>query len=770
MNCIAKTTLTLAVVLVSYSLFAQNPEIDSLQIELEKAETDTSRVNVLNELALKFYRIEPEKTLEYAKQAMELSLKNDYQKGIAEAHRMIGTYLETQGNYDSALYEYEMGLEIFEKIADLKGQSDMTNDLGVLYLGMSDYPKAYGYLEKSKSINREMGNDYGVARAMLNMGIILTNQGKFEKSLTTLEDALEVFAGLEHLMGQAICLSNIGIIYKERGDFDEALVRYNIALETAMKMGNKFMQAKINNNLGVIHEEKAEYAQATEVYLKALDLYDELGSQEGKVETLANIGIIYKEMGEYDKAIEYYQQAVEINKSLGGGYDLSLNYIDLASVNYSMGKYAECLRFYRKSYDISTTLDMDCGLETPIAGMGIAFLAIEQYDSAQLYLVKGYDLARRCENFQELSIMTFNLYRLNVEMKNTEKAIDYITESFELSKNYGFNLELRNSAYELYTYEKERGNYRKALDYHEVYQVTNDSIYNTSTTKKIANLTSRFEFEAEKKELQSEIDLLSAETKIQELEIERNNIQLAGIGAGAVLLVIAVIALYSRRNYKLKVDLAAEKEAQQKLRFKAVIEAEEKERKRIAQELHDGLGQLLSTARLNVSVLEDEDEQKQAQVVNSLKLIDSAVSEVRTISHNMMPNALISIGFEAALREQVHLINEAGKVAVHLNLPEEKMQLEESRSIGLYRIIQEVLNNALKYSDAKNIWVDIQTRQEELSVIIKDDGKGFDTEVIESSAGIGWSNIISRVDILDGTLVVNSNMGEGSEVSLKVAV
>jgi signal transduction histidine kinase len=177
---------------------------------------------------------------------------------------------------------------------------------------------------------------------------------------------------------------------------------------------------------------------------------------------------------------------------------------------------------------------------------------------------------------------------------------------------------------------------------------------------------------------------LTAQNEIQSLEIQNNQVMLGGMGGIAILLVVSTIAMYSRKNYKLKVFLAQEKEAQQKLRFKSVIEGEEKERKRIAQDLHDGLGQLLSTARLNVSVLEDEIlDDNSTTLNNSLKLIDDAVSEVRSISHNMMPNALISIVFEAALKEQVHLINDAGKVHVKLLLPEENLDLEESKAISL---------------------------------------------------------------------------------------
>ena len=135
----------------------------------------------------------------------------------------------------------------------------------------------------------------------------------------------------------------------------------------------------------------------------------------------------------------------------------------------------------------------------------------------------------------------------------------------------------------------------------------------------------------------------------------------------------------------------------------------------------------------------------------------------------MMPNALISSGLEAAIREQVHLINDSGAIKIHLELPEEKIDLEESKAIAMYRIIQEVINNALKYSEADNIWISVKDVHG-IYLNIADDGKGFDTSLIHSTSGIGWENIYSRADILNADLDIRSESGRGSEVSLRMAV
>jgi len=105
-----------------------------------------------------------------------------------------------------------------------------------------------------------------------------------------------------------------------------------------------------------------------------------------------------------------------------------------------------------------------------------------------------------------------------------------------------------------------------------------------------------------------------------------------------------------------------------------------------------------------------------------------------------------------------------------LELPSRKIEIEESKAIALYRIIQEVLNNSLKYSEASNIWLILSENNGTLNIKISDDGKGFDTDQIASSKGIGWQNIYSRIEIINGSIHIESNLTHGTSVEMKLAV
>ncbi len=233
-----------------------------------------------------------------------------------------------------------------------------------------------------------------------------------------------------------------------------------------------------------------------------------------------------------------------------------------------------------------------------------------------------------------------------------------------------------------------------------------------------------------------------------------------------LLFMVVTVRYYFRRQVRTQTH---EFSLKQSARMNAIIETEERERKRIAEELHDGLGQLLSTARLNISAVDSPLPDKDAQLwKNSLALLDEACSEVRTISHNMMPGALIRSGLIEAVNDLADKINDSGKIQVVFNT-ELEQRFPETVEIAVYRIVQEILNNMIRHSGADQITIDMKIVNARLQLHIADNGRSFDVSTIATSEGIGWKNIYSRVEILNGEIDVKSEKGKGTSVFLSVS-
>jgi signal transduction histidine kinase len=208
------------------------------------------------------------------------------------------------------------------------------------------------------------------------------------------------------------------------------------------------------------------------------------------------------------------------------------------------------------------------------------------------------------------------------------------------------------------------------------------------------------------------------------------------------------------------------------LRAKSVIEAEEKERIRIATDLHDGVGQLLSAAKLNLSSLESKlnlhNTDEQTAFKNAIDLVDDSVKEVRAVSHNMMPNTLLKLGLASAVKEFITKIQGTPNLKVNLEIVGLTGRLEQEKETILYRVIQEVVSNIIKHAKASELTLQLIKHEKEISILIEDNGVGFDTSKMNDFDGIGLKNILSRVEFINGTVHFDSVVNRGTTVIIDV--
>ena len=201
------------------------------------------------------------------------------------------------------------------------------------------------------------------------------------------------------------------------------------------------------------------------------------------------------------------------------------------------------------------------------------------------------------------------------------------------------------------------------------------------------------------------------------------------------------------------------------------MEAEEKERQRIAKDLHDGVGQMMSAAKLNLSAIENElpfkDDMQKEALLRIIKLVDDSCKEVRAVSHNMMPNALLKAGLSSAVRE---FINQIDQKVLKVNLHSEGLneRLDSNTETVLYRVIQECVNNVIKHAGATQLDISLIRDTDGISATVEDNGKGFDTTDSSKNSGLGLKNIQARVEYLKGTVDFDSSPGKGTLVAIHV--
>ncbi|OEK00996.1 hypothetical protein BFP97_05490 [Roseivirga sp. 4D4] len=210
----------------------------------------------------------------------------------------------------------------------------------------------------------------------------------------------------------------------------------------------------------------------------------------------------------------------------------------------------------------------------------------------------------------------------------------------------------------------------------------------------------------------------------------------------------------------------------EKAKSLALVEGEENERRRIAQELHDGIGQAISSISLNLNALEPELEKfnhRFQEIYGVLKgEIENTMQEVRTISHNLTPRILEDYGLQHALEHLCATIDDSTDVELHLHFNGEALDFKDGIGIGLYRMIQEAVNNALRHGAPKVVNVHLTRTDHELLVLVEDDGCGFDVE--NTPKGLGMNNIESRAHLLKGEVHFDSNEQSGTTVSINIPI
>jgi len=201
----------------------------------------------------------------------------------------------------------------------------------------------------------------------------------------------------------------------------------------------------------------------------------------------------------------------------------------------------------------------------------------------------------------------------------------------------------------------------------------------------------------------------------------------------------------------------------------AMIEGQEAERSRIAKDLHDGLGGLLSTVKAHFSNIQSEIQKiEKINVYNRAhEMMDEACDEVRRISHNLIPGALRLEGLGEAVRHLGEETSDAHPFNVDVEIIGFESRMEESKEVFVYRIIQEALNNIIKHADAKKVLIQLSETDTEYHFIIEDDGKGFDPLQIQS--GLGLKSIQSRVDFLNGNLDIDTKEGVGTTITWHIS-
>ncbi len=250
----------------------------------------------------------------------------------------------------------------------------------------------------------------------------------------------------------------------------------------------------------------------------------------------------------------------------------------------------------------------------------------------------------------------------------------------------------------------------------------------------------------------------------------------AFIIGGTILIIILVSGIiiflfaFTKRNWKFKNEKERMQNQFSQSLLETQIEIQEQTLKTISQEIHDNVGQVLSLAKLNLNTINlVEGEEKEQKISGSISLLTKAIGDLRELSRSIHGDKIADLGFKNALINEIKIIKNTGQLNAELHVSGEHVPLQKQQETVMFRIVQEAMNNALKHSQAKNLYVFIEYLPNTFQMKITDDGKGFETEKLtELTSGIGLRNMRDRTKLIGAKFSIDSIPGSGTSLTVSL--
>lgn len=577
------------------------------------------------------------------------------------------------------------------------------------------------------------------------------------KSLAQLDDSLQRI--ITHGNAAQQVRAGVELAKKYSGSkFTDAIETVEQFLPLAQQQHDTLAWASLLRSKGVSHYFLGEYDKAATNYFAAVALLESRGKTRALAEVYELIARLYRKTRELNLALNYYQRAMQIFKTNNDLRGISTIYNESGVVYEYQERYDKAIASYKNSLGISEQLNDKVGVAYALSNLGTVYRLTKQYALGEHYLKQAYATRVLLHDTFALALNASDLGIIYQAWNKNELAIKAFLESNTLAQLLGYKELLASNYQSLAQVYAALHKYEIAYAYQTKYKNLSDSIFTEQRAAQVAELQTQYD--TQKK------DIAIAE-QANALSKKQTQLVMALITLLAIVLIGAL--WYNQTKLKQKALLQKTLFEQQVLRNQVMMEAEEKERTRIARELHDGVGQQLSAAKLNLSAFEHRlTNEQQHDFTPLIQLVDDAVKEVRQISHNMMPSALQKQGLKEALDEFVSKLKLATKVEIRLDVIGLEKRLPSTTETVLYRVVQESVSNALKHAKANNITIQVIAYDEYISLMIEDDGVGFDTT--QTANGIGLKNLTSRVELIGGGIDFDSTLGRGTTVVVSVPV
>ncbi|WP_158655154.1 tetratricopeptide repeat-containing sensor histidine kinase [Flavivirga eckloniae] len=573
------------------------------------------------------------------------------------------------------------------------------------------------------------------------------------------------------------------INYKKKGLYEESSKWHIKGIDISQKYNETNLYYTHTHGLANAYREMGNYSRSLKLFKECLTYK---GDKEIIYGSLINIGTIYSKLKDYKSSNEYYQKALKLVREDERYSALVVIKINMATNYQDQNDFNKAITLYNEAIEIAEKKEYKQLALIARLKIGSIYVDLENYKNAEMVYSSGLHDAVELGYLNEEKIIYDNLKDIYIEQHDYKKALHCATQSFRVKDSINKlqkDKEIDELEVQYKTLQKEKEikvlqveNYNRKLELkNQDEAIKNLKLQQEVEKKENENQILSFQNASEKK--LNEIALLKKDQEIQETELIREKSIKNTILYSFLILLIPIIGLliiyYQKLQTQSELNKKQEEISEQKISslikdqelkvIKASIKGQDKERKRIAQELHDSIGGNLAAIKLKLNnSINNNTETGYLSTINNQ--IDDTYELVRSLSHNLIPKKFIENKFCDVLEEYINSI--WGSNSAFTVYPRKKVDLlDENLQIEIFKIIQELTTNTIKHAKANYIELQINLIENELNIMFEDNGIGFNLK--NNKEGIGFKNIKNRLNKFHGTLHVDSRINRGTIINIE---
>ncbi|QEC44372.1 tetratricopeptide repeat-containing sensor histidine kinase [Pseudobacter ginsenosidimutans] len=585
-----------------------------------------------------------------------------------------------------------------------------------------------------------------------------------DSSVPVLERAEAESRRLNSHYGIGKTISYRGQVAIAKNDIQTALDRYITAIPFFEAIGDNLELGYQYNNIGICFYYQGMIEQAAENFLKAATHLEKTKDTSTLSVVYNGLAVTLERLKQFQKAITWYGKAEQISIAQKDTINLISVLVNRSMVYGELDKWDSAFSELHLALAMSNKIRGNPRKATILLNLGITHSFTRNFDSSQYYFRLAEPLLINSHDANDLASLYRGMAKDAIFTKSYALARDKSLLSIRYAEELG-DPDAAGTAYGILSEAYEGlGLYKQSLEAYKKRTELADSVLNQKNTSQVNTLETKYRTAQKEKEITEKKLALEK----QKVALRKKDFFL--LISSCVLVLLVSAAFYVWRYLRQKQNLQQQQLSMLQKEYElqatqAMMEGEEKERARIARNLHDGAGSLLSAARLYIGSL--------GKLLHALpeipayrdtvSLLEDASAEIRETAHNLMPRILHEEGLNAAVEAFCSKFNKQGQLTVAFQSYGEAIRFNRHFELMVYRTIQELINNSVKHADASEIIVQLSFDKDLFSLTVEDDGKGFNIDIISKTNGMGISNLQERMQAFNGNTDIQSS-GEGTVV------